>query len=69
MYILHSFSPWRYEKNTSKVGYFSKIADIFNTALTAKSAEQQQKYKVHLCFYSTYLAYVTLHSFIVLVSY
>ena len=34
----------------SKVGYYSKIAEIFNTALTAQSAQEQQKYKIHLSF-------------------
>ena len=33
--------------------YFSKIGEIFNTALTAQFAQQQQKYKMHLSFYGT----------------
>ena len=37
----------------TKVGYFSKITETFSTALMAQSAKRQQKYKIHLSFYST----------------
>ena len=39
----------------SKVGFFSKIAEIFSTALMAQLAQNQQKHKIHFSFYSTYL--------------
>ena len=32
-----------YEKTPLKVGYFSKIAKTFSTALTAQSAQKQHK--------------------------
>ena len=36
--ILYLFCP----ENITLVGYFSKIAEIFSTALTAQSAPKQQ---------------------------
>ena len=48
-------------KKKSKVG-IAEIAEIFSTALalTAQSAQEQQKYKINLSFYSTNLGYITL---------
>jgi hypothetical protein len=36
----------------SKVGYFTKIEEIFCTALTAQSAQKRDQ--IHLSFYSTW---------------
>ena len=41
------------KKLPSKVEYFSKIAEIFNTALTAQSVPAKT-YQIHLSFYSTW---------------
>ena len=38
-------------KNIYALAYF---AEIFNTALTAQSAQKQQTYKIHLSFYSAW---------------
>ena len=37
--------------------YFSKIPEILMAALTAQSAQQQQKYNINLSFYSTWNVY------------
>ena len=42
------------KKKPSKVGYFTKNAENFCTTLTAQSAQQQQKYKIYLSFYTTW---------------
>jgi hypothetical protein len=43
------------KKTLSKVDCFSRIAQFFfGTALMAQSAQKQQKYKIHLSFYSTW---------------
>ena len=38
------------KKLLSEVGYFSKIAEIFITALTTQSTQKQQKYKIYFSF-------------------
>ena len=43
MFIFFSFLSWQI---LSKVGYFSKIVEMFRTALTAWSSKQQPKYKI-----------------------
>ena len=42
-------------KKKSKVGYFSKIAEIFSNALTVQLlAQKQQKYMIDLSIYGTW---------------
>ena len=42
--ISYSLCEWKYEKKTlSKVGYFSKIAEIFTSTLTVQICQKQQK--------------------------
>ena len=36
----------------NRVGYFSKITEIFSTALTAQSAQQHINCKIQVSFYS-----------------
>ena len=36
-----------------QVENYSRIAEIFRTALTAQSAQKQQEFKTHFSFYST----------------
>ena len=55
--ILYLFCQRKYEKAPSNLRYFSKIPAIFSTDLTV---QKQQKYKIYLSFYSTYLGYITL---------
>ena len=38
----------------SKVGYYSKSAEIVSTALTTQSSQRQQKYMIHFSVYSTW---------------
>ena len=38
------------KKLPSKVGYFSKIAKKFRTAMTTQSTQKQQKYKIYFSF-------------------
>ena len=49
-----------WNKPSSKVGYFSKIAENFSTAQTAKSAQRHQQYNLKLSVYSTWNTYITL---------
>ena len=52
--IFYSFCPRKYDKNAldKKQDTFSKIAEIYRTALLSKAAKYKQKYKIHLSFYS-----------------
>ena len=53
--IWYLFAPeYNKKKSTPKVGYFSKTAEIFSTAMLAKSAPKQGGNKVHLTFSSTW---------------
>ena len=41
-------------KNTPKIGYFSKTAEIVTTTQTAQSSQKENRNKIHLSFYSTF---------------
>ena len=53
-------------KNTNSIFVLSlnlgKIAEIFRTVLTARSANKQQNYKIQLSFYGSYLGCITLNA-------
>ena len=44
--ILYFSCPCQIDRKPSKVGYFSKIEEIFMTALAAQTAQTAQKQKI-----------------------